>query len=65
GGLSYGLHRVSFALGDASVAPVAFDGEIAPASAWRVGVFDVGSDCVAAVAWRGSERRIRLFTYVF
>jgi 4'-phosphopantetheinyl transferase len=65
GGLSYGLHRVSFALGDASVAPVAFDGEIAPASAWRVGVLDVGSDCVAAVAWRGSERRIRLFTYVF
>jgi len=64
-GLSYGLHRVSFALGDAVVTPVAFEGEIAPASDWRVEALDMGTDCVAAVAWRGCERRIRAFTYVF
>lgn len=63
GGLSYGLHRVSFALGDGGVTPVAFDGEIAPASAWCVEALDVGSECLAAVAWRGCERRIRVFTY--
>jgi 4'-phosphopantetheinyl transferase len=63
GGLSYGLHRVAFALGDAAVTPVAFEGEIAPASAWHVEALDMGSGCVAAVAWRGGERRIRVFTY--
>ena len=63
GGLSYGLERVSFALGDAAVTPVAFQGEIAPASAWCVEALDVGTECVAAVAWRGCQRRIRIFTY--
>ena len=63
GGLSYGLHRASFALGNGGVAPVAFEGEIAPASAWRVVPLEVGADCVAAVAWRGRERTVRVFTY--
>jgi 4'-phosphopantetheinyl transferase len=63
GGLSYGLHRVSFALGDSAVTPVAFEGEIAPAPAWRIEALDMGTECVAAVAWRGNERRIRVFTY--
>jgi len=65
GGLSYGLHRVSFALGVPAVRPVAFEGEIAPASAWCVETLDVGAECVAAVAWRGGARKVRLFTYVF
>jgi 4'-phosphopantetheinyl transferase len=63
GGLSYGLHRVSFALGDAAVTPVAFEGEIAPASAWCVKALAMDDACVAAVAWRGCERTIRVFTY--
>jgi len=63
GGLSYGLHRASFALGDDVVTPVAFDGEIAPASAWRVTPLDTGAACVAAVAWRGGDRIVRVFTY--
>ena len=63
GGLSYGLHRVAFELDDGAVTPVAFDGEIGPASAWQVEPLDMGAACVAAVAWRGSERKIRVFTY--
>lgn len=63
GGLSYGLHRVAFTMSDTGVAPVAFEGEIGPASAWRIDALDVGDDSLAAVAWRGGERRIRVFTY--
>jgi 4'-phosphopantetheinyl transferase len=63
GGISYGLHRVEFALGNTSVEPVAFDGEIAPASAWCVEALDLGTDCFAAVAWRGAGRTVRVFTY--
>jgi 4'-phosphopantetheinyl transferase len=63
GGLSYGLHRASFALADGVVTPVAFEGEIAPASSWRVVPLETGADCVAVVAWRGGERTIRVFTY--
>lgn len=63
GGLSYGLHRASFALGEGGVTPVAFEGEIAPASSWRVEPLDPGAGCIAAVAWRGGERTVRVFTY--
>lgn len=63
GGLSYGLHRVSFELGDGEVMPVAFEGEIAPASAWHVEPLAVSAECIAAVAWRGRERSVRVFTY--
>jgi 4'-phosphopantetheinyl transferase len=63
GGLSYGLHRAAFSLADDAVTPVAFEGEIAPASDWRVASLEAGTACVAAVAWRGSERSIRVFTY--
>jgi 4'-phosphopantetheinyl transferase len=63
GGLSYGLHRVAFTMRDAATVPVAFEGEIGPASAWQIDALDMGDECLAAVAWRGSERRIRVFTY--
>jgi 4'-phosphopantetheinyl transferase len=63
GGLSYGLHRASFRLKRAGMTPVAFDGEIAPASDWRVEPLFTGEGEVAAVAWRGSERSVRVFTY--
>ncbi|HVI53649.1 MAG TPA: 4'-phosphopantetheinyl transferase superfamily protein [Luteibacter sp.] len=63
GGLSYGLHRVAFEIDDKAVKAVAFDGEIAPSSAWRIEPLDLGLDCVAAVAWRGRARTIRVFTY--
>lgn len=63
GGLSYGLERVSFLLEGSRATPVAFDGEIAPASTWRVEALDVGEAAIAALAWRGSERTVRVFTY--
>jgi 4'-phosphopantetheinyl transferase len=63
GGLSYGLERVAFELGNGAATPVAFEGEIGPASAWRVEALDADAECVAAVAWRGSERKVRVFTY--
>jgi len=63
GGLSYGLHRASFALDGDVATPLAFDGEIAPASAWQVHPLDLGPDVVSAVAWRGEPRRVRVFTF--
>jgi 4'-phosphopantetheinyl transferase len=60
GGLSYGLHRVRFAMGE-TVRPVAFDGEIAPASDWRIHDIAQGDGWHAAVAWRGEPREIHLF----
>ncbi|MDY1550000.1 4'-phosphopantetheinyl transferase family protein [Luteibacter sahnii] len=62
GGLSYGLHRVTFQPRDDDWRPLAFEGEIAPASAWQFRRLDVGAGYVAAVAWRGAERRVRVFT---
>lgn len=64
GGLSYGLHRASFRLDDDVATPVAFDGEIAPASAWQVHALDLAPGVVSAVAWRGEPRRVRIFTFV-
>jgi 4'-phosphopantetheinyl transferase len=63
GGLSYGLHRVAFALSGSQVVPHLFDGEIAPASAWQVRPLSLGDELVAATAWRGGDRTVRVFTY--
>jgi len=63
GGLSYGLHRVSFSVEGSEVAPAAFDGDVAPASAWQVQPLHLGDDLVSAVAWRGEPRRVRVFTF--
>lgn len=63
GGLSYGLHRVSFMSRDDTMRPQAFDGDIGPASSWCVRRLDIGDGTVAAVAWRGAERNVRVFTY--
>lgn len=62
GGLSYGLHRVAFEIGDGRARPATFDGEVSPASAWQVHPLELAGDQVAAVAWRGCERAIRVFT---
>jgi 4'-phosphopantetheinyl transferase len=59
-GLSYGLHRVRFAL-EADTVPVAFEGEIAPASDWQLHRIAQGEGWHAAVAWRGGPRRLRVF----
>ena len=63
GGLSYGLHRVAFRIDGGGLRPEAFDGEVAPAAAWQVRPLALGEGLVAALAWRGPERRIRVFTY--
>ncbi|KJV36491.1 4'-phosphopantetheinyl transferase family protein [Luteibacter yeojuensis] len=63
GGLSYGLHRAAFILGaDGTPVPHAFDGDIAPAAGWQVQRLAMGEGLVAAVAWRGEPRKVRVFT---
>ena len=62
GGLSYGLHRVAFSLVDNLACPARFEGEVAPAAAWQVHPLALGEGTLGAVAWRGAERRIRVFT---
>jgi len=63
GGLSYGLHRVSFSLNDGVATADVFDGDVAPADAWCVHALDLAPGLVSAVAWRGHERDIRVFTF--
>ncbi|MGF6710996.1 4'-phosphopantetheinyl transferase [Luteibacter sp. W1I16] len=63
GGLSYGLHRVSFRLSALGAVPDRFDGDVGPASTWCVRPLDQGEGLVSAVAWRGHERSVRVFTF--
>jgi len=62
GGLSYGLHRAAFEIVGNCTHPKDFDGDIAPARAWQVHPLGLADGTVAAVAWRGGERSIRVFT---
>lgn len=62
-GLSYGLHRVSFRLGDEGAEPDTFDGDVGHAGEWQVRRLSLNEDLVAAVAWRGEKRTIRVFTF--
>ncbi|MET0503890.1 MAG: 4'-phosphopantetheinyl transferase superfamily protein [Luteibacter sp.] len=62
GGLSYGLHRVAFAVRGGRATPASFDGEVAPIEAWQVHPLSLGEGLVAAVAWRDGERAVRVFT---
>ncbi|TCV92880.1 4'-phosphopantetheinyl transferase [Luteibacter rhizovicinus] len=62
GGLSYGLHRASFHVVEGRAHPVAFDGAIAPATAWTVQPLDVRAGFAGAIAWRGASRTVRLMT---
>lgn len=63
GGLSYGLHRVSFRVDGGNIVPATFDGDVGPAVAWQVTPLALGEGLVSAVAWRGTERNIRTFTF--
>lgn len=63
GGLSYGLHRVSFTLGDEGAVPAAFDGDVGHAREWQVHRLSLNDELVAAVAWRGEARTLRVFTF--
>jgi 4'-phosphopantetheinyl transferase len=63
GGLSYGLHRVSFRLRGGVAEPNSFDGDIAPAVAWCVQPVDLAPGIVSATAWRGHPRHVRVFTF--
>lgn len=62
GGLSYGLHRAAFTVRDGRALPMAFDGDLGPADAWQVQPLPLGEGRQGAVAWRGTERRVRVFT---
>lgn len=62
GGLSYGLHRVAFAIRAGRALAISFDGDVGPAHAWQVHPLELGDGLVAAVAWRDRERTIRVFT---
>ncbi|MGN6479427.1 4'-phosphopantetheinyl transferase family protein [Luteibacter sp.] len=64
GGLSYGLHRVAFRrISGLPLVPDAFEGEVAPASAWQVHPLGLGDGLVSTVAWRGEPRTVRVFTF--
>ncbi len=63
GGLSYGLHRVSFSLSAGGVMPAHFEGDVGPASGWRIQPLALGEGLVSSVAWRGHERHVRVFTF--
>jgi 4'-phosphopantetheinyl transferase len=63
GGLSYGLHRVVFASDGDELAPLAFDGDLGPAAGWQVAPIPLEAGLVAAVAWRGEPRSVRVFTF--
>lgn len=63
GGLSYGLHRVSFSLPGGVATPGHFEGDVGPAPGWRVQPLLLGDGLVSAVAWRGHERNVRVFTF--
>jgi len=63
GGLSYGLHRVSFTLKDEGAAPATFDGDVGQAGEWQVHRLSLNEGLVSAVAWRGEKRALRVFTF--
>lgn len=57
-GIGFGLHRLRIALPRGRISLEWLDGD--EASAWRLHPLDVGPGYLAALAWRGGERRIRL-----
>jgi 4'-phosphopantetheinyl transferase len=63
GGLSYGLHRVSFSLHGEGAIPATFEGDVGSATEWQVRRLPLGEGLVAAVAWRGENRAVRVFTF--
>jgi len=63
GGLSYGLHRVSFTLEEEGAAPATFEGDVGQAEEWQVHRLPLNEGLVSAVAWRGEKRALRVFTY--
>ena len=63
-GLSFGLDRVAFAL-DEDGEPTALSSLADDAGAvdeWRFVRIDPGPDAFGALAWRGPERRVRMFS---
>ncbi|HEY4291492.1 4'-phosphopantetheinyl transferase family protein [Luteibacter sp.] len=62
-GLSYGLHRVAFSLNKEGAMPEAFEGDVGVAREWQVRPLSFGDGLVAAVAWRGEKRALRVFTF--
>jgi len=63
GGLSYGLHRVSFSLNENVATPETFEGDVGSAGEWQVRPLALGDGLVSAVAWRGEKRTLRVFTF--
>ncbi|NID16551.1 4'-phosphopantetheinyl transferase family protein [Luteibacter yeojuensis] len=63
GGLSYGLHRVSFSLNEEGAVPEVFEGDVGAAAEWQVRPLALDEGLVSAVAWRGEKRALRVFTF--
>lgn len=59
-GLAFGLDRLAFRCDANGLALQRLDGE--DPAAWQLQRLDVGDEAFAALAWRGTPRRIRLFT---
>lgn len=58
-GLAFGLDRLSFRPDEGGLVLQRLDGD--EPAAWQLHQLDVGKDAFAALAWRGTPRRIRLF----
>lgn len=56
GGISFGLHRLRIAAPPGRLALQWLEGD--DAGAWQLHALDAGPEYLAAVAWRGEERRI-------
>lgn len=58
GGISFGLHRLEVSTPAGAPTLQWLEGD--EASAWQLHALDAGSGYLAALAWRGDERRIRM-----
>jgi len=59
-GLAFGLDRLRFAVPPAAPGLLWLDGD--DAAQWQLQRLDTGTECMAALAWRGAPRRIRAWT---
>jgi 4'-phosphopantetheinyl transferase len=59
-GIAFGLERLSICRVDGQLALRRLDGD--DAGAWQLHALRIDSSLVAALAWRGEQRRIRLWT---
>jgi 4'-phosphopantetheinyl transferase len=58
-GIAFGLHRLDIGIDHGAISLRRFEGE--DAGAWRLHKLSIDPTLIAAIAWRGDIRRVRLF----